>query len=141
MTTPSSTDTQKTSDLKNKINFVKSDISKYYYSTSKYQAVVATRVIQYLNSHELVFFLNKVVSSLKPDGFLLLSYNTKGGIFDQKEIKVPKYSYDIEKIENLLRHRFEKVIITKAGTKSMHVNYGGNLSPFDIYASNPKVAI
>jgi 2-polyprenyl-3-methyl-5-hydroxy-6-metoxy-1,4-benzoquinol methylase len=122
-------------DTKKRINFTKSSVLEYSYPSFKYQAVIVARMIQYLDRNELEFLFNKIVSSLKPGGFLLLSYNTKGGIFDQKGIKVPKYSYAIENIEALLRRRFKNIIINKTSAKSMHTNYDSDdMCAFDICA-------
>ncbi len=67
------------SELKEKISFMKSDVMGYPYTVDKYKAVVMARVIQYLNREELDYLLDKAVSSLKDDGFLLLSYTSQGG--------------------------------------------------------------
>lgn len=123
-------------DIKGMVNFTKSSVLEYPYQDSKYQAIIVTRVIQYLDRNELEFLFNNIASSLKHGGFILLSFNTRGGIFDQKGIKVPKYIYALEDIEVLLRRRFKNLVINKTSTKSMHVNYTSNsMCAFDIYAS------
>lgn len=125
-------------DLQDKIHFRKSNILEYPYKASQYKTIIATRVIQYLNPEELSFLIQKIKEGLRSDGFLLLSYNTKGGIFNRKEIDVPTYSYPIEQIENLLKTAFENVVITKGSSTNKHVNYTDNVLTFDIYASNPN---
>ncbi|MBI5126180.1 MAG: class I SAM-dependent methyltransferase [Candidatus Taylorbacteria bacterium] len=122
--------------LQNKIYFQKSDILEYHYKASQYQAIIVSRVIQYLNPEELSFLIQKIKEGLRSDGFLLLSYNTKGGIFNRKEIDVPRYSYPIEQIEKLLKGIFKDVIVTEGSKISKHVNYSDNIMTFDIYASN-----
>lgn len=121
------------------INFNKSNILKYQYRATQYRVIIITRVIQYLNNKELHFLLEKIKFSIRPDGFLLLSYNTKGGIFNKKDIDVPKYSYPIEDIKILLKTIFKKVIIKEGGKKSRHVNYNDDILSFDIFASNPYI--
>jgi len=121
-------------ELKRKINFVKTDTIKYPYVTEKYKAVVVTRVLQYLNENELLDLFQKILISLKPCGFILMSFNTQGGIFERKEIDVPKYRYSIEKIEKILKDIFKKVTITKGSAQSQSVNYEGKIKSYDIYA-------
>jgi|GEM_PF-1200396 cyclopropane fatty-acyl-phospholipid synthase-like methyltransferase len=121
--------------LQARIDFKKSDILEYSYKASHYRAIVVTRVIQYLSPEELFFLFQKVKAGLKPDGFLLLSYNTRGGIFNRKEIDVPTYSYPIGQIERQLKEIFGEVIVTEGSTTSKHVNYSDNILTFDIYAS------
>lgn len=123
-------------ELKKKINFQKSTILEYPYKASQYQIVVLARVIQYLNNDELSFLFQKIKECLKPEGFLLLSYNTKGGIFNRKEINVSTYSYPIEQIIDMLTIIFRNVIVTEGSKISMHVNYSDEILPFDIYASD-----
>lgn len=122
-----------------KINFCKSNILEYCYKSKQYRIIIATRLIQYLNKKELLFLLKKIKYSIRPDGFLLLSYNTKGGIFNKKDIDVPKYSYAIEDINILLKKIFKKVIIKEGSKKSRHVNYNDNILSFDIFASDPYI--
>jgi 2-polyprenyl-3-methyl-5-hydroxy-6-metoxy-1,4-benzoquinol methylase len=124
-------------DLQEKISFKKSSILEYPYEASKYRAVILARVIQYLNSEELSFLMQKIKEGLRADGFLLLSYTTKGGIFNREEIDVPTYSYPVEQIENLLKNMFKNVVVLKGSKTSEHVNYIDNVITFDIYASNP----
>lgn len=127
-------------NLKDKVHFEKNDILEYPYAASKYQAVIATRVIQYLHPEELIFLIDKMKNSLISDGFLLLSYNTQGGIFNRKEIDVPVYSHPIQTVEQLLKTAFRNVVITEGGKVSMHVNYTDTIVSFDIYASDPHSA-
>jgi SAM-dependent methyltransferase len=127
-------------DLQDKIHFRKSNILEYPYKDSYYQAIIAARVIQYLNPEELFFLIQKIKEGLRSDGFLLLSYNTKGGIFNRKEIDVPTYSYPIEQIEKLLRGTFRNVIVREGSKMSKHVNYTDNILTFDIYASDPHAS-
>jgi cyclopropane fatty-acyl-phospholipid synthase-like methyltransferase len=124
-------------DLQERIHFKKSNILEYPYKASKYQAVVATRLIQYLNYEELSFLIQKIKKVLRPNGFLLLNYNTKGGIFKRKKINVSTYSYPIEQVEELLRGIFKIVIVTEGSKVSKHVNYCDDIVTFDIYASEP----
>ncbi len=122
-----------------KINFSKSDILNYCYKNKQYRIIIATRLIQYLNKKELYFLFKKIKESICPNGFLLLSYNTKGGIFNKKDIDVPKYSYPIEDIKILLKTIFKKVIIKEGSKKNKHVNYDDDIRSFDIFASNPYI--
>jgi SAM-dependent methyltransferase len=124
-------------ELKRKIYFQKSTILKYPYKTSYYQAVILARVIQYLNRDELSFLFQKIRECLKPEGFLLLNYNTKGGIFNRREINVSTYSYPIEQITDMLKTIFRNVIVTEGSKISRHVNYIDEIITFDIYAYDP----
>lgn len=92
-------------------------------------------MIQYLNPEELAFLIDRIRYSLKPKGFLLLSYNAEGGIFNKKDIDVPMHSYSIQHIEVLLRKVFKNVEITEGSKRSQHVNYVEDILSFDIYAS------
>jgi len=124
-------------DLQEKINFRKSSILEYPYDVSKYQAVILTRVIQYLSRKELSFLIEKIRYGLKPNGFLLLNYNTKGGIFNKEKIDVPTFSYPLHQIKQLLHTAFKKVIATEGSKRNKYVNYSDNILTFDIYASDP----
>ncbi len=129
-----------TTDLRNRIYFKKSNILEYSYKASQYQAIIVARVIQYLSPEELFFLVQKIKEVLKPGGFLLLSYNTKGGIFNRKEIDVPTYSYPIEQIENLLKNIFKNVVVVNGSKTSKHVKYVDDILTFDIYASDQHVS-
>jgi len=121
--------------IKDNISFKKSNILDYPYIVDKYKAIVIARVAQYLNRKELTHLLDRVASSLNNDGFLLLSYNSQGGIFDRAEIEVPKFHYAIEDIESMLKDRFKKIEITKGTNINTHVNYEGKIASYDIYAT------
>jgi SAM-dependent methyltransferase len=125
---------------RNRIFFTKSDIARFPFVPMKYDAVVITRVIQYLNKKELKYLLGQVHQSLKPSGFLLLSFSAQGGIFDRDEIQVPKYKYSIEEIRRALKKGFFKVLITKGSGRSQNVNYKGSVVSYDIYASDPRAS-
>jgi len=124
-------------DLQEKIHFTKSNLVKYVYTHSKYKVVIVARVIQYLTPEELTFLFEKIKYCIKPDGFLLLSYNTQGGIFNREEIDVQKHSYSIGYVRSLLKDIFKEVAITEGSKKSQHVNYSDDILTFDIYASRP----
>lgn len=128
-------------ELKSKIHFQKSTILEYPYKASQYRAIIVARVIQYLNGEELSFLFQKIRECLKPKGFLLLSYTTKGGIFNRKEINVSTYSYPIEDTVGLLKTIFKNVIVTQGGKTSIYVNYTEEVLTFDIYAFNPHTSI
>jgi 2-polyprenyl-3-methyl-5-hydroxy-6-metoxy-1,4-benzoquinol methylase len=123
--------------LKERIHFQKSSILEYPYKVSQYRAVIVARVIQYLNQDEILFLFNKIQKGLKPDGFLLLSYTTKGGIFNRKEIDVPTYSYSIKQIESMLKGTFKNLVISEGSKTNKHVNYVDDILTYDIYASKP----
>lgn len=123
-------------DIKSKIDFKKSSILEYSYKPSQYDSIIISRVIQYLNTEELNFLLEKVKYSIQPDGFLLLSYNTKGGIFNKEEIHVSKYSHGIEEIEKMLNTIFKKVVVSEGSKRSQHVNYEDDIVSFDIFATD-----
>jgi 2-polyprenyl-3-methyl-5-hydroxy-6-metoxy-1,4-benzoquinol methylase len=123
--------------IEEKINFKKSNLLEYLYKAEQYKAIIVTRVLQYLNKKELFFLLEKIRSSIRPDGFLLISYSAKGGILNKENIDVPKYSYSIRDIEVLLKAIFKNVIIKKGSRKTKHVNYEDDVLTFDVFASNP----
>lgn len=126
--------------IQKKINFRKSNFLEYPYKASQYRVIIVARVIQYLRKEELTSLLEKIKHSIRPDGFLLLSYNTKGGIFNKEDIDVPKYSYPIENIEVLLKSIFKNIIVTEGSKISRHVNYNDEILTFDIYASDPDTS-
>lgn len=123
-------------EVQDKIEFKKTTVLEYPYEKACYQAIVVARVIQYLNSEELSFLLQKIKEGLTQDGFLLLSYNTKGGIFNRTEIDVPTNSRPIEEIEKQLREIFSYVTVTAGSSVSTHVNYSDTILTYDIWASN-----
>lgn len=125
-------------DIKNKINFSKNKIDNFNYKANKYKSVVIARVIQYLNKEELKSLINEVCLSLTDDGFLLLSFNSYGGIFNQDQIKVPKYQYSIEEIIKLLNGKFKEIDIKEGAKKSQSVNYESDINAYDIFAKSKK---
>jgi cyclopropane fatty-acyl-phospholipid synthase-like methyltransferase len=127
-------------EIKKRIYFKKTPLLEYRYKASCYRVVIVTRVIQYLNTKELDFLINKIKNCLMPGGFLLLSYTTKGGIFNRKEIGVSTYFHKIERVQNLLKKVFKNVQVSEGSKENQHVNYTGNVTTFDIYASNPYIS-
>lgn len=127
-------------NLQKRVNFKKSNLLEYPYKASQYRAIIVTRVIQYLEKEELSSLLEKIKYSIRPDGFLLLSYNTKGGIFNKEDIDVSKYAYPIEEIEILLKSIFKNITVTEGSKISRHVNYNDEILTFDIYASDPHTS-
>lgn len=119
------------------INFKKINILDYAYKDSHYRLLIVARVIQYLDPTELSFLINKIRTTLKPNGFLLLSYSAAGGIFDQKDIDVPKYLYTIKQVVAMLKNIFRNVVVTEGSKKNVHVNYNSDVQSFDIFASEP----
>lgn len=122
-------------EIKKNINFTQASVLEYSYKKNCYQAVIATRVIQYLHEDELSFLLKKIKTSLVKNGFLLLSFNNKGGIFQKDDIEVPKYAYSVEEIREMLEKFFSTVVISEGAKKSKHVNYTEDIQSYDIYAS------
>jgi len=125
-------------DIKDKINFSKNVVNSFEYKANKYKSVIIARIIQYLNKEELNTFIDNVCISLTQNGFLLLSFSSDGGIFNQEQIKVPKYKYSIEEIKQLLENKFNEVIVEEGSKKSESVNYNSEISSYDIFASNKK---
>lgn len=125
-----------TPDIRSQIHFTKATIAEYPYKKLHYSAIIVARVIQYLSPVELDFLISKIALALKKDGFLLLSFNTRGGIFNKKEIDVPVYSHSVEYVETSLRKIFKNVVIIEGSKKSKHVNYVDDILTFDIYASD-----
>lgn len=122
--------------LKEKINFSQTKIDDFKYEENKYKAIVITRVIQYLNKKELIGLLDNVYKSLTENGFLLLNFNSQGGIFDKKEIDVPKYQYPIEEIQCLLEEKFKKIMIYQGSEISQYVNYEEKIKSYDIFTTD-----
>ena len=125
-------------DIKNRINFSKSTITDFNYELNKYKSVIIARVIQYLNNDELKKLIDNVYLSLTNDVFLLLSFNSDGGIFNQDQIKVPKYKYSIEEIKELLGSKFKEIDIKEGAKKSQNVNYESDINTYDIFAKGKK---
>ncbi|MDQ5957813.1 MAG: hypothetical protein QG665_139 [Patescibacteria group bacterium] len=121
-------------EIKNKIAFTRSNIKNYNFRPKRYKAVVVARVIQYLNTEELDFLLEKIADSLQSDGFMLLSYNTAGGIFDRGDIDVPKYHHKISDVKKKLAKYFSKIIVARGGKENSKVNYSGQIKSYDIWA-------
>ena len=125
-------------DIKDRINFSRNTIDNFNYELSKYKSVIIARVIQYLNKEELKNLINNVCLSLTNDGFLLLSFTSNGGIFNQDKIIVPKYKYSIEEIKELLNNKFKEVDVKEGAKKSQSVNYEDTINAYDIFARGKK---
>lgn len=124
------------SNIKNNIHFEKKSVDTFSFSHDKYNCVIVARVIQYLSFSEIELLFNDIFFSLREGGFVLISYNVQGGIFNRTEIDVPKYSHSVKDVEKLLGKYFKKIIITPGSQKSVHVNFNENMQAYDIFASN-----
>lgn len=124
--------------LRNKIHFSKEDINSFDYKKEKYKSIILARIIQYLSEEELKNLISKLHLSLTNTGFILMSFTSSGGIFDRKEIEVPKYQYTIEQVKNLLSEKFEKVLVFEGSNKSQNVNYSEEAKTYDIFIADKK---
>ena len=124
--------------LKKNITFIKSDILSFNFKPDFYKAFIVTRIIQYIDRKELVYLFDKIHTSLKPDGFVLLNYNTEGGIFNRKEINVPKYLHSVKEVEKILKTKFNKIVISLGSAKSQSVNYSDDIKAYDLFITGKK---
>jgi len=121
-------------EIRKKINFRKCHVADAF-GGEKYGLVIAARLFQYLNSHELNALFGSAWQSLEDDGIFVSSYNTEGGIFDRDDIEVNKYAYPIEVIEKLLNdHGFKNISISNGSKESKYVPYSATIKTFDIVA-------
>lgn len=123
-------------EIKEKINFSQNNVSSFEYKANKYDSIVVTRVIQYLNKEELKKLIDNIHTSLNSSGFILLSFNSQGGIFNQKSIEVPKYKYSIDEIKQLIKQKFKEVVVYDGARQSQSVNYEDEIKSYDIFITN-----
>ncbi|MDD2537545.1 MAG: hypothetical protein PHU61_03580 [Candidatus Absconditabacteria bacterium] len=64
----------------------------------------------------------------------LISFNTKGGIFNKVEIEVPKYKHKLEEIIRIGEKNNFKIVVSEEGSKvTKYVNYFDNkLKTYDV---------
>ena len=129
------------SSIKKCINFQKVDIDNFDWDTKKYDVVVVLRVIQYLSSDQLQDLIKNIQKHLTDQGSLLISYTSKGGIHNKSKIDVPKFSYDIKYVKELLEKYFIHVHILKGATSSVHVGYNEPVESYDIICSKSVVPV
>jgi len=118
--------------VRKNIHFQKQDVTHFKWVYSFYDAVILTRIIQYIDIKSLDDLIRNIFESLTKKGILLISYNKSGGIHTKEEINVPKFVHDLKIIETLLSKFFKEVQISKGSSTSVHVGYTGPIESYDI---------
>jgi len=103
-------------DIVKKINFQKISCLNFTYD-QVYDIIVMARLIQYLTSSELELLFEKITSSLKKDGLILLSYAATGNKVSEIYC-VKKYHYSLSLVLDLAKRYNLNPINIKEGNTS-----------------------
>jgi predicted TPR repeat methyltransferase len=125
-------------EIKDRISFSKSNVDSFNYEEDKYQLILASRLIQYLDKDSLELFFKNVHKSLQKEGVFIFSFNTKGGIFSKENIKVAKHVHSIDEVKKLLAVHFNTIKVQEGSTKSTSVNYVDTIKTYDVYVKGKK---
>ena len=119
-------------ELKKKINFRKISVLDFKYEESRYDVVLVTRLIQYLDDNALGELFDKISLAIKPGGVLALNYSEKSKVITQN-YGAKKYSHLIDKIKLLIqKHGFKIISIERGNNFSTHVPYNDKIITYDI---------
>jgi SAM-dependent methyltransferase len=124
--------------LKNKISFYEQSVVDFDIVPNSYSAIIATRLIQYINPSELSILISNIEGGLISNGILIINYTSSGGVFTQPEINVPKYQHSIATVSHLLKTSGLKITSLYEGEKtSTHVPYRVPVNTYNILAKKP----
>lgn len=113
------------------VNYKKTSCLDYSFD-SRYDIIVMARLIQYLTVDELDLLFKKAISSLKKEGYILLSYSATGKAISEK-YGVNKYNHPLSLVLDLVEKHNLKVITLKEGNKvGIHLSYKEDAITYDI---------
>jgi cyclopropane fatty-acyl-phospholipid synthase-like methyltransferase len=97
------------------------------YRTGWWDAIVSTRVFQYLSLDELSELCVKMHRGVRRGGVLVANYTASGGILKHKDTyKVPMYEHPIEEVQSRLEQAgFTLNSVTQGADQSTNVPHAG----------------
>jgi hypothetical protein len=111
-------------EIKSRISFSHGSVMDFDIHPEMYQAIIAARLIQYLDPIEVSLLLDRIRVGLTQNGLAMLSYTASGGIFEQPDIDVPKYQHTIDQVINALEITGLEIVTISEGSKtSLNVPY------------------
>ncbi len=128
-------------EIKDRISFYEMSVMDFDVKPETYTAVIASRLIQYLNEQELNVLFNRIEKGLTKEGLVMLSYTASGGIFDKPDIHVPKYKHHIDEIRQTFQDNGLEILLLdgKSGVTT-HVPYVNQNETYDILAKRKNGA-
>jgi SAM-dependent methyltransferase len=114
------------------LKFKKIDVTNFIF-TKKYDIVILSRVIQYLDFLFLKKLFSNIYDNLSEGGFVGVSYSYKGGIRNISKYAVIKYSHEPKALKQLfLDVNFKKVYFRKGANRAKHMPYKTDIVSYDI---------
>lgn len=118
-----------------RISFHGMSVTDFDIKPETYDAVIATRLIQYLDAQDLRDLFGRIAEGLTREGLLMLSYTASGGIFNQPNIRVQKYQHNINEIKRMLQNNGLEIVSLEGGSGvATHVPYESQNEAYDILA-------
>ena len=105
--------------MKSRIRFYKESVLDFDIGQDKYDAVIMTRLIQYLNQEDVILLIEKVFKCLKNSGVFIMNFSVSGGVFDSDDFIINVFAHNIENIVSLLESSgFKKIQVKTCIQKS-----------------------
>lgn len=121
--------------LRELINFYESDVNEFQIPNEKYDALIMTRLLQYISPDFIENFLSKCGIGLKRRGIILINYTASREKPKQEEFRSKEFYYNIDYIKRLLEENKLEIIELREGEKvSTNVPYSMSIETYEIIA-------
>jgi hypothetical protein len=80
-------------EIRSKIKFNKQSVMDFDIKQGNYQAVIATRIFQYISPEDMHKLIKRIGNGLTKDGLLMMNYTASGGLLDRDDICIEKYHH------------------------------------------------
>lgn len=128
-------DSIKESSIKQRIHFFRQTVQDFSFPPNHFDAIVLARLIQYVGKKDLEASMARLASSLKPNGFLALSYTAGGGIIDQDQYSFQKFEHSLAYTMTLIQSAgFKTLSLQRGSTQTKYVPHASILESYDIIA-------
>ena len=125
--------------IKSRIKFYNESVFDFDMGQDKYDAVIMTRLIMYLNQKDVILLIGRVFKCLKNPGVFIMNFSVSGGVFDSDDFTINVFAHNIENIVRLLESSgFKKIQVKTCIQKSNGFTATNNCKSYEIISRKIK---
>ncbi len=119
--------------MKSRIKFYNESVLDFDMGQDKYDAVIMTRLIMYLNPEDVVLLIERIFKCLKNPGVFIMNFSVSGGVFNSDDFTINIFAHNLENIVSLLESSdFKKIQVKTYIQKSNGFTVTNNCKSYEI---------
>jgi len=122
-------------EISHLVDFHVASVTKFPIEEGAYDAIIMTRLLQYLQKEEVGDIITRSAKGLKRNGKLVVSYTASGGIFEQTQIILSAYQHTLDAVVADIEENGLNILDIMFGEKkTTHVPYSGKTEVYELIA-------